>query len=705
MPCPTLEDLRTGLTVFDLLETHPFTVGQRHRPQDKAALVEQVQASSDAHRELRAIGSVWSLSEVNVADDVIDTVDLCHHLSQPYPPDFHELDRNRLCETAVDDLLARFCARNPEAASGLHFIFVEAGIKIKNLLDDLKSCGLALPTMGAGGGQSLAGALSTSTHGADFTVPPLVEWIRAVHLVGPRGREWWITPQDGIFASAEVLAMPGWPADGVMVANDDAFNAVRVAVGRMGVIYSMILEVVPAYVLVEANLEHHWPAIRSELATSSIRNGLTHGIFQATLTGFDTGWFRDHVVNRIAGSLDDIGKALGWDSKLRHAIKTTQTALGVEAARLLMGSIDIYDALGISGILDRVRSQTPVDLRHLNIVVNLTRPDQCWISRRWALPESDMQAVNLDKVESDDPVFKAVIANPRSPTSILEPFANSLTEAVDWTTAGIGVVFGVSGVIRALNEFIDKTAPSIAASIAQQCGTSGETLVLMLYKLVTHRILGFRMKEPILDSVSDIIGANVGTKFVRVGLATDILNVHNDSLDHALIGESVEFSFDASGDSYLRFADSVVSLARRYGPVFGYMGIRFTPISSALIAMQRFELTAAVEVSIMQVRTETLYANFMSQLHAAAKELGGIPHWGQEVRFTPLRESADQVAALYGDGLLRWRQMLGALSIDDPDVFSTKFTRDHNLEPAEASEIFLYDALSAFLTALDAASD
>jgi hypothetical protein len=37
-----------------------------------------------------------------------------------------------------------------------------------------------------------------------------------------------------------------------------AFDPIRVGVGRMGIIYSIILEVVPAYDLIEVNLEHFW---------------------------------------------------------------------------------------------------------------------------------------------------------------------------------------------------------------------------------------------------------------------------------------------------------------------------------------------------------------------------------------------------------------------------------------------------------------
>ena len=173
---------------------------------------------------------------------------------------------------------------------------MEAGIKLNDLLIDLKMCGLALPTMGAGAGQSLAGALSTSSHGGDFDVPPPVEWIRAVHLVGPAGQEWWITPEASIFAGERISASPAWCDDALIVANNDAFDAVRVGVGRMGVIYSMVLEVVPQYGLVEVNLEHAWSEIREQLNTSRVSP--VSGMFDASLTDLESGWFRSEVLAR-----------------------------------------------------------------------------------------------------------------------------------------------------------------------------------------------------------------------------------------------------------------------------------------------------------------------------------------------------------------------------------------------------------------------
>ncbi len=48
------------------------------------------------------------------------------------------------------------------------------------------------------------GAVSTGTHGGDFQVPPLSDWVRALLLVGPGGQEWWVTSADSLFAGDEI---------------------------------------------------------------------------------------------------------------------------------------------------------------------------------------------------------------------------------------------------------------------------------------------------------------------------------------------------------------------------------------------------------------------------------------------------------------------------------------------------------------------
>jgi hypothetical protein len=298
MPCLAESVASTaGEQLADLLFAHLFTAGVYYRPTNKPELVTAVAQSTDSGHSLRALGSNWCVSSAGVADDIVDTTALGLHLSQPYHQGSATLGAARLREGG-SNFLAVASASDP-LTIGRNYMLLEAGTKIKALLEDLAICGLALPTMGDGAGQSLIGALSTATHGADFQVPPLVEWLRAIHLVGPAGQEWWITPTTTSFGNGVLLStLTDWCPDTQIVADDETFDAVRVGVGRMGVVYAVIVEVVAAYALLEVNLEHRWSDIRAQLPGTGIVGGVPSGIFNQPIADLDNDWFRGEVLKR-----------------------------------------------------------------------------------------------------------------------------------------------------------------------------------------------------------------------------------------------------------------------------------------------------------------------------------------------------------------------------------------------------------------------
>ncbi len=693
MPCTndaraSVQQPEDGLTVLDLLELHPFVPARQFLPTSRSELVDAVARSTSEGKESHALGSNWSLSLAEVsADDVINTSALNQHLCQPFPRSNQLLDSSRI-RGAGHSLFDTWVPRDGDR----HFVHVEAGIKLKDLLSDLKACGLALPTMGAGGGQSLAGALSTSTHGADFAVEPLVEWVRAVHLVGPGGQEWWITPAHSMFARDAVLGLPGWCPDTRIVAFDDAFDAVRVAAGRMGVIYAFVLEVVPAYTLVEANVTTTWDAVRQLLHSSSVTvEGPTGGAFSASLTGVEAGWFSENVIDR--GPV--MGSALVGGKGMNPAAHRAAMAR-LHELRLAM--------LNIRGLAEDLRGLGPLPLRHLNIAMNLSRTQQCWVTRRWAAPVTVRDA-HLGS-ERSDAILTALVTHKRDPVKLVGPLIHKFLEtfdALDYTTAtvkyGLEEIGGDGGQATEFLHLLRVQIPQIAHECAAAGTTSGEALFLIMYRILTNHSLPAAVHHAVLDAIANVVGADFA-KPVRAGHASDMLDTHNYDLDGTQSGNSAEFHFDASAADYLIFADRVVELAGRHFPVLGYLGIRFTPGSSALIAMQQFDLTASVEVATGRVRTEDVYLGFWADLHHAAEQLGGIPHWGQESR-----QSTVAIAGHYGQRLGRWRAMLAELSTDGPRTFSNDFTRMSGLEPAAPTGLFLGDALSLFRITLDAGSD
>ncbi len=264
----------TKKLVKDYTETHPYTPDGILRPGNLRELVRCVRQAEDANSTIRPQGSGYSLSRAAVADDfLLFTDDLNKWLSRPTPAPpsavktgwFRPIAGGGSLHT-LESMLRPGVTLNPDR----FLVHVEAGIKIKDLLSQLDACGLGLFTMGAGGGQSLAGAMSTGTHGSDFKLPPLFDFVRAIHLVGPGGQEWWIEPSNSLFRPDRLSSMPGWCAETNVVRDDDWFHAPVVSVGRCGVIYSVVLEVPRQFRLRDQSQKAiPWSDVRPKLADSA----------------------------------------------------------------------------------------------------------------------------------------------------------------------------------------------------------------------------------------------------------------------------------------------------------------------------------------------------------------------------------------------------------------------------------------------------
>jgi L-gulonolactone oxidase len=116
------------------------------------------------------------------------------------------------------DALARVL--DADAASGL--VRVEAGIRLRALSRELHARGLAMPNLGDIDAQSLAGALSTGTHGTGTRLPNLSGQVESIELVLADGSERTLD-------------------------HGDLLRAARVSLGALGVIAAVTLRCVPAF--------------------------------------------------------------------------------------------------------------------------------------------------------------------------------------------------------------------------------------------------------------------------------------------------------------------------------------------------------------------------------------------------------------------------------------------------------------------------
>ena len=214
--------------------TQSITSRSTCRPESLAGLVSAIRDAEAAQVRVHAFGSKWSFSDCALTGDRL--IDMTH--------------LNRELRTVQSAL---------RPGQSMPLYHVEAGITIRQLCENLGQRGLALETMGGASGQTLAGAISTGTHGGDKFMPPLADSVLAIHLVGTGGTQFWIEPSAGI-TEPELLranVVPGVDPQNIIY-DDITFEACLVSLGCMGVIYAVVLRVRPAYDLIETTVQTTW---------------------------------------------------------------------------------------------------------------------------------------------------------------------------------------------------------------------------------------------------------------------------------------------------------------------------------------------------------------------------------------------------------------------------------------------------------------
>ena len=310
----------------------------------------------------------------------------------------------------TDDWLTRQASPTSKTCLA-HF---EAGIRIADLCEQLDKEGLAMATLGGSNGQSLAGALSTGTHGGEWQHPPLPDAVRAVHLVTVGGQELWIESasqpltrsDDGNAALMAVLPC----AETTVVRDDRLFNAVRVACGRFGVIYSFVLEVRRQFRVV---------SVVTTPPASAVLQALRDG--QKTPSIF-TPLFRLLNADAPAGGPSD--------------------ATGVPY--------------------------------FLQILFNSQRPSDVWVTRRWETPPFELPDVpgSADKSYKDLAIAIVTLVN----AALLELLGLTNAVVFNVTTAVATAVLGPLGTLLATGYTVDFTV-QILALVAELVGRDGREAV------------------------------------------------------------------------------------------------------------------------------------------------------------------------------------------------------------------------------------
>jgi FAD/FMN-containing dehydrogenase len=110
---------------------------------------------------------------------------------------------------------------------------VQSGITIKDLNLALDEAGKALINMGAYDGQTLAGAISTGTHGKGIMLGPMASNVRSLVIVSETGDVYQYEPSNGI-TDQDKFATDTSKAGIILKQDDDFFQSVVVSMGCMG---------------------------------------------------------------------------------------------------------------------------------------------------------------------------------------------------------------------------------------------------------------------------------------------------------------------------------------------------------------------------------------------------------------------------------------------------------------------------------------
>jgi len=235
-------------------QSKPFRI---ERPASESDVVEIIRQAVLNKQRVKVVGSGHSFTGIAVPDEVM--IDLTR--------------LNQVC--------------NVDHSGGL--ITVQAGIVLSDLNAQLEKHQLSMPNLGDVTYQTLAGALSTSTHGTGLQRSGLAAQIRAFKMVT---------------AAGEVLVCS--PLE-----NAEIFHCGRVSLGALGVITEVTLNVVPAF-----NLRAVEQPMRISVVLDNYSQLIEGNDFFEFYWVPHTKWALTKANNVSSDAIDSPGRFATWYNKM-----------------------------------------------------------------------------------------------------------------------------------------------------------------------------------------------------------------------------------------------------------------------------------------------------------------------------------------------------------------------------------------------------
>lgn len=574
------------------------------------ATVQQIVAAvQDAEREggsLKAVGSGWSYSGVAVDESTT-----------------HVINTDLLTGLVGGESVIPIALKDELQPRARYYIEVKAGTKVHVVNCLLDGLGLAMRTLGGSNGQSIAGALSTGTHGADVNLPPIADNVRAIHLVGPGGQEWWIE-RDGDRSLTDPDRMQRFSQFGPLCSSirierdTPLFRSVLVSLGRMGVVYSYVFEVVDAFLLTETRHASTW----------SERQAYIRAKVQTPVASYTGTRFLEIILNPYPQADGDhacvysnreLSTATTPDAEMPAAKGAFETFCEMESLTQILVGVQV----ALPGLIGAATAAAVAGLAPLAAI----------------------------------PVVGPAIVATATPI------------VVGAATAGLVLLEGALASLLAASpggNFADQLANvcNLATAVGQK------QIVPQLISALTPTFRDPNTPAQTRESFRILTGQGpCGTP-----------RVEEAECQRSIDG--LEFALDVSpgSNNLFGFINEVFGLTDTLyasnTPVGFVMSLRFCTGTDAILGMQQFPRTCSVEFIMLRgfVGLET----FKLRLYEIARRNGAIPHWGL-IHELP----ASQVRVLYPE-LSTWRQSLQYLingGNGNAATFRSVFSTTRGLEP------------------------
>jgi L-gulono-1,4-lactone dehydrogenase len=231
--------------------TNPLRYFYPENAEDIRAIIAEAEQEK---LRVRAVGSGHSFSEAAKGDDFLMDMKEMRNVSTYESPYVKPAHANQ------------------------HFILADAGTTIRRTNRILERMGLALMNMGAVDFQTLSGALMTGTHGTGIKKPAFPDMIRSIRMVGRNSELLHIEPANGI--TDPVYHQQQHPFV-KLIQDDDIFYSCVLSFGAMGIVYQLVMEVVPAFWIHEHRYLEKWSALKTQLLNGTFMNKVAQHDFVA----------------------------------------------------------------------------------------------------------------------------------------------------------------------------------------------------------------------------------------------------------------------------------------------------------------------------------------------------------------------------------------------------------------------------------------